>query len=123
MREDIVGGLKNALDKGENLEQAVRTFVNAGYPEREVREAARYATSGILSSLEKVKSPEIKKNKPTIKKLENQRIIKKQKTKHESKIGVKIILLGATFLILTGILISSIFFREQILSFFNERFG
>lgn len=40
MRDDIVGGLRNALDKGATLEEAMRSFINAGYTEAEVREAA-----------------------------------------------------------------------------------
>lgn len=40
MRDDIYGGLRNALDRGISLEQAIKSFTNAGYPESEVREAA-----------------------------------------------------------------------------------
>lgn len=41
MREDIYGGIKNALERGYSIEQAVKSFTNAGYKEAEVREAAR----------------------------------------------------------------------------------
>ena len=40
MRDDIEGGIKNALERGYSLEQAVRSFINAGYKESEIREAA-----------------------------------------------------------------------------------
>lgn len=40
VREDILGGLRNALERGETLEQARQSFINSGYPEKEVDEAA-----------------------------------------------------------------------------------
>lgn len=40
MREDIVGGLKNAIAKGEPLEKAMRSFVNAGYDPIKVKQSA-----------------------------------------------------------------------------------
>jgi hypothetical protein len=122
MREDIAGGLKNALDKGENLEKAIRSFINAGYSEKEVRDAASYASEGTLKSLQKITSKDIKKEKPIIKKLEKQTISQNPKSKRKSKISGKIILLGGALLILAGILVSTLFFREQILAFFTEKF-
>jgi hypothetical protein len=46
VREDLVAGLRNALEKGESLESAKYSFISAGYPPNEVEEAARYASSG-----------------------------------------------------------------------------
>lgn len=40
VRQDILGGLKNALERGESLEQAKASFIDAGYPREEVEEAA-----------------------------------------------------------------------------------
>ena len=45
MREDIFGGLRNALDRGFSLDQAIQSFVNSGYPLQEVQEAAQALTS------------------------------------------------------------------------------
>lgn len=50
MRQDIYGGLRNALEHGATLEQAVRSFISAGYVELEVREAARALEQGVLPS-------------------------------------------------------------------------
>ncbi len=122
MREDIAGGLKNALDKGENLEKAIRSFINAGYSEKEVRDAASYASEGTLESLQKITPKDIKKEKPTIKKLEKKSISKNSKSRRKSKISGKIILLGGSLIILVGVLITTLIFREQILAFFTERF-
>lgn len=46
MRDDIFGGLRNALERGSTLEQAIKSFVNAGYRETEVREAAKTLEGG-----------------------------------------------------------------------------
>lgn len=48
MRNDLLGGLKNALARGARVEDAIATFVNAGYNEFEVREAAKSITQGSL---------------------------------------------------------------------------
>ena len=41
--KEISGGIKNALDRGEPLEKAKQTFINAGYTPQEVQEAAQMA--------------------------------------------------------------------------------
>jgi hypothetical protein len=46
MREDIVRGLKNAIERGEPLEKAVQSFINAGYNPVEVKRAAEDLTGG-----------------------------------------------------------------------------
>ncbi len=40
MKDEIIGGLRNALDRNETIEKAMQTFINAGYSATEVREAA-----------------------------------------------------------------------------------
>ena len=50
MKEEIVSGLRNALERGESIEQASQTFINAGYNPFEVR-AATQMISGYGSAL------------------------------------------------------------------------
>jgi hypothetical protein len=38
--EELIGGLKNAVNRGETLDIACVSFINAGYPENVVRMAA-----------------------------------------------------------------------------------
>jgi hypothetical protein len=38
--EELVGGLKNAMDSGEDITKAKQSFLNAGYTEKEVNDAA-----------------------------------------------------------------------------------
>ncbi len=40
MKEEIIGGIRNALERGESIENAMQTFINAGYSAIEVRGAA-----------------------------------------------------------------------------------
>jgi|SRR3989344_4365497 len=41
MIEEIAGGIKNAMERGATLEQAVQSFISAGYNPVEVRQAAQ----------------------------------------------------------------------------------
>ena len=41
VREDILGGLKTALRRGESLRQAMITLHNAGYEKEEIEQAAK----------------------------------------------------------------------------------
>lgn len=40
MNDELIGGMRNALERGETIEQAIQAFLNAGYSPNEVREAA-----------------------------------------------------------------------------------
>ena len=42
LNEEILGGLKSAIDRGESLQKAMMTFYNAGYKKEEIEEAARF---------------------------------------------------------------------------------
>ena len=49
MREEIESGLKNALERGYSLDEAVASFINAGYNPVEVKEAANNLGSTVGS--------------------------------------------------------------------------
>ena len=49
VREDIVAGLKNAVERGYPLETAKQAFLNAGYSRQEVEEAATYLSRGAIN--------------------------------------------------------------------------
>ena len=44
--QEILGGLKHALNRGESLEKAMISFYNAGYRKEEIEEAARFIQQG-----------------------------------------------------------------------------
>jgi len=57
IKEDIIAGLKNAMEKGATLEQAKASFINAGYNPGDV-EAAASSMGGVLSKIpETLKQP------------------------------------------------------------------
>ncbi|PIN89609.1 hypothetical protein COU60_03290 [Candidatus Pacearchaeota archaeon CG10_big_fil_rev_8_21_14_0_10_34_76] len=60
MKEDIMGGIRNALERGIPLDIAIQSFINAGYSEKEVRDAAREVNVGIIT-----KTPEMQVNPQT----------------------------------------------------------
>ncbi|MGV8151542.1 MAG: hypothetical protein ACP5OG_00520 [Candidatus Nanoarchaeia archaeon] len=49
VNEDILTGLRNAIERGDNLENASRVMINSGYNQREVEEASRFIGSGVLT--------------------------------------------------------------------------
>jgi len=70
VNQEIFGGLKLALLKGESLKQAMISFYNAGYSKQEIEEAARNLSSQKIS--EKTQDPPSKKvNKKTKKSHKN----------------------------------------------------
>lgn len=40
VRSDILGGIKEAINRGANLKQAMASLYNAGYPQKEIEQAA-----------------------------------------------------------------------------------
>ena len=57
MRSDIIGILKNAEQRGQDLEMVVQSLVNAGYPKNDVQEA-RASIVGVLPlSVPAVRTP------------------------------------------------------------------
>jgi len=48
VREDIVAGLKNALDRGYSFQAAKRSLLNAGYSAEDVEEAGNYLNAGAI---------------------------------------------------------------------------
>ena len=47
--EELIAGFKNALDRGQSIEDAKRSFTNAGYAEKEILEASQQINQGISS--------------------------------------------------------------------------
>jgi hypothetical protein len=59
-KEEIISGLRNALDRGYSLDLAVQSFVNAGYSKQDVLDSARVLgySKGIISNLPPASQPE-----------------------------------------------------------------
>ena len=67
MNDELTGAIRNALERGFSLEQAIQSLINAGYNPVEVKEAAKLfnqSASSISSSFTVVGPPE---EKPKVK--------------------------------------------------------
>ncbi|MEM3405718.1 MAG: hypothetical protein QW117_01955 [Candidatus Pacearchaeota archaeon] len=144
-KEDIIAGLKQAMERGESLEKAKLTFINAGYPVADVEDSANYLQLLISnksinlnidnqkinysSQLENKKLPEIpkygeKENQENIliqPAYNNQKTIPLMKQEIEKKTSNKTIkILIGIIVFLLIILGASYFFKDKIISFFNK---
>ena len=63
MNYDIIWGLRNAVERGSTLDQAVKSYTNAGYSEVEVKEAVNFLTSGSATLMTNPKREENKTEK------------------------------------------------------------
>lgn len=64
--EEILGGLKAALARGESLKQAMMSFYNAGYKKEEIEESARALQGQKIEKepVQPVQQAKLKKQKP-----------------------------------------------------------
>jgi len=106
MKEELIGGIKNALDRGQPIEEAVQSLINSGYNEKEVRAAAEMVSSGTATTM--LKEPEEPKEReekklPTLpgKQLPKPSVPKEKKSK--GKIILVIVLVVALLGIVGGI--------------------
>ncbi len=72
VNEEILGGLKLALSKGESLKQAMMSFYNAGYKKEEIEEAAKALQGQKIEKepVQPVQQEKLKKQKPVKKVLQ-----------------------------------------------------
>jgi hypothetical protein len=117
--EDIVGGLRSALARGESLRQAMMTFYNAGYAKADIEWAARSLQMREDSYLRKIDSIS-KKILP--KKIYNQKVSKYEKKPAipGGRIGIMMLIILLSILLLS--IISIIFFKDSLIKFFDSFF-
>jgi len=131
MREDILGGIKAAIERGATLKQAMMTFYRAGYKKEEIEEVARqYLKEKQIKKMQmqspavaqktgkkEIKKPEksIREQKP-IQKISNYDAV--LKPKGDNSIIILVIILILLLVGLAGIFI----FREKVIDFFNNLF-
>ena len=105
MNEEILGGIKSAVKRGETLQQAMMSFFNAGYKREDIKEAARAFQQGNipLKPLVSKKEGRIKPKKVIKKKVSSYEVPKKKDKTRK--------------LLLTLILIASILFVGLLVFF------
>ena len=57
VNEDIVTLLRNAIARGDTIENAMRILIQSGYPPNEVSDASRYVGQGIIPQLQESQPP------------------------------------------------------------------
>lgn len=148
VREDILGGLGAALQRGESLKQAMLTFFNAGYKKEEIEEAARaletekaspaqqnppvlFIPQEVASRTDETAAPSVQKvsgygEKPVrvMPVIQKPVVMAQQKVSgygevEKPKGKAVIFVLVALLLILLGILAALFFFKEEIIGLFS----
>lgn len=137
VNEEIFGGLKSALDRGESLKRAMMTFFNAGYKREEIEEAARVLNSqpqiiatipaiAKQTSVQKQSEPFSMDQPPEPNQLQQPVSVVKQKVSNyggDSKDKQLIFILVAVLVFLFGVLISIFVFKDELINFFSSFFA
>jgi hypothetical protein len=123
MRDEIVAGIRNALDRGYSLQQAVQSFINAGYNPSEVNEAAE-TFSGASHIAFGTETPANKqmffaqpRSNQQMQNIPMQALPQMIEQEPKAKGRGIIIALVIILVLLLGVLAASIIFRDQILQF------
>lgn len=118
---EILGGLRNAVERGEPIERAVQTFINAGYNPILVKQAANELSSGI-TTLTNPEATNIYSSEPIPISPVSSNPIKKVSLGNELEGRTKKIVIGLiiTFIILIAALLIFIFLGDKIVSLFAK---
>lgn len=134
MRDDLIGGLRNALERGFTIDQAIKSFTNAGYQESDVKEAAQHLDTGVTTMMQ---SSEMQISKPQPVKIAIQPLqqsrpkpiqVNMQRQQPSSEVefrvprqrpSIIIILLVTVLLLSVAGFIASLLFKQQIASFLS----
>lgn len=142
VREDILGGLKSSIQRGEPLKKAMITFYNAGYRKEEIEEAAKFLVQSqriiqpqLPVQIKKKVSPAKKillgRGQP-IQKVSNyqapsqiqipQQKVSSYEEPKKPKKKIWIILLIFFLVILLGVLLSAFLFKNELMEMIGEIF-
>lgn len=127
MREDLVGGLKNALERGVSLEAAIQSFITAGYKDTDVREAARDLDTGSVYMEQAAKPVASPLSRPLpVMPQPTQRPAQRPQPQYQPprpQTGngslILVTVLAIILVLSVAAFIASILFREQIAAFFT----
>ena len=114
MMEEILAGLKNAIERGYSLEQAAQSFLNAGYNPREIEEAVNSITHGAIYITQS--------QEPIQKSLQSVQPNSFQPIQNKRKKTSFILLLFALLILIIAIILILIF-NNSIINFINNIFS
>lgn len=122
VREDIVAGLKNAVERGYSLELAKKSFISAGYSKEEVEEASAFVHGSSVIAAESKESELLQATQPTRSLPTQQQEMQKpekEPVSNKLKRNSKIILLLVILMVLVVLLIMTLIFRDKIIGLFS----
>lgn len=110
--EEIIGGLRNALERGEVLAKAKQSFINAGYTPEEVESAVRKTPADSLQTIPKVDQNILTEGRPlSVQKEQFQQVqplpttnLPEQKRGISKKLVIILVIISALILLGAGIL-------------------
>jgi len=105
-KPEIIAGIKQAIERGYSLEQAKKSFLNAGYNPKDVEDSSR-ALGGISTKI-----PTIPQFSTTTSIIQQNQIITREKPKRRWLI-ILVIILALLFLALLGVLSGLIFYPDK----------
>ena len=126
MKEDILEGLKNALAKGESLQQAMQSFHNAGYEMKDIEEAARELQSKMPQYYPKPLKIQKKQEIPNKKEFSTKppvQIVSNYEKKQTNPRKIILIVIVSLIIVLIIFLGGILLFKERLLEFFSSLFG
>jgi len=115
MNEEILSGLKTAKERGFKIEDSVQSFINAGYSPTEVKEAAAFLSRGFSPLPSTPKEAEIssrEEQKPKEPEMQKQAISKRTKW----------IIIILVILVVLGIVIPMLLFKDKFLGVIDSIF-
>jgi len=121
MSDEIISGLRNALERGESIDRAARSFLNAGYNPNEVKESVNAITQGATDitiqpapqhTTQIQNFPQNSPQNVPVAPASPIEVVQKPKKKHTALI----IALVSILLIVGGVLVSIVLLGEKILS-------
>ena len=147
VNEEILNGLKSALERGESLRRAMMTFFNAGYKREEIEEAARLLVKPPIEIQQEM--PAVQKEQIPLQEPPQKVSVPEQATQKVSSYGeqvpaqqvsmpvpkasnyeqknskekVMIIILISSLVFLICLLIAIFLFKQQLIDFFSGFFS
>ena len=127
VREDLVAGLRNAVERGNSLESAKQSFLNAGYSSEDVEQAVNYLHSGsvLAAQPQQLKKPADSVQPSKEKKVFSSPASPQKPISNETVKGTgffarnwKIILLLGVLFVLIVLFVLVLIFRDSISSWF-----
>lgn len=115
VREDIVAGLKGAIERGYPPEKAKESFISAGYNKEEVEESFNSLHSSSVSVPEETQMPKLAAA------VQPKKTFWEEQKKEPKKIksNFKMIILVTILAVLVGVLILTFLFKDKILGLFS----